>query len=120
MTKDYVKELLQNSLPYANCKSDVLEDVLQNEIKNGILIHTKRVNFSQNYIFISRSSMIFSPIAIALNSIAQIRYVGHNRGGIFIVQAVLKDGRRVEMAFNKLASYKFIAMINYYNISVKW
>lgn len=118
--KDYVKTLLHNSLPYANCQSDELEAVLENEIKDGILIHTKRVNFSQNYIFISRSRMVFSPIAIPLNRIAQIRYVGHNRGGIYIVQAELKDGRRVEMSFNNLASYKFIAMINYYNIPIKW
>lgn len=118
--KDYVKTLLHNSLPYANCKSDELEAVLENEIKDGILIHTKRVNFSQNYIFISRSRMVFSPIAIPLNSIAQIRYAGHNRGGIFIVQAVLKDGRIVEMSFNNLASDRFIAMINYFNIPVKW
>ncbi|MBQ1172198.1 MAG: hypothetical protein IIX48_06345 [Lachnospiraceae bacterium] len=118
--KDYVKTLIYNSLPYANCKSDELEAVLENEIKDGVLIHTKRVNFSQNYIFISRSRMVFSPIAIALNSIAQIRYAGHNRGGIYIVQAELKDGRRVEMSFNNLASYKFIAMINYYNIPIKW
>ena len=90
------------------------------KIKDGILIHTKRVNFSQNYIFISRSRMVFSPIAIPLNSIAQIRYAGHNRGGIFIVQAVLKDGRIVEMSFNNLASDRFIAMINYFNIPVKW
>lgn len=118
--KDYVKTLLRNSLPYANCKSDELEAVLGNEIKDGILIHTKRVNFSQNYIFISRSRMVFSPIAIPLNSIEQIRYAGHNRGGIFIVQAVLKDERIVEMSFSNLASNKFIAMINYFNIHIKW
>lgn len=61
--KDYVKTLLHNFLPYANCKSDELEAVLENEIK---------------------------------------------------------DGRRVEMSFNNLASYKFIAMINYCNIPIKW
>ena len=32
--KDYVKTLLHNSLPYANCKSDELEAVLENEIKD--------------------------------------------------------------------------------------
>ena len=64
--------------------------------------------------------MKFSPIAIELKNINQINYVGHNRGGIFIVEAVLKDGRKIEISFNRLPAYKFIAMINYLGISVNW
>lgn len=118
--KDYVKLLLVNSLPYVNVEKSVLESILENEIKDGILIHTKRVNFTQNYIFITKSRMKFSPIAIELKNIAQINYVGHNRGGIFIAEAVLKDGRKIEISFNRLPAYKFITMISYFGIQVKW
>lgn len=118
--QDYVKILLKNSLPYVSVEESILESILENEIKDGILIHTKRVNFTKNYIFIGKSRIKFSPIAIALKSIARINYVGHNRGGIFIVEAALKDGRKIEIVFNRLAAYKFIAMVNYFNIPVKW
>lgn len=75
--KDYVQELLRNSLSYSCVSKDVLVWKLEEDIKNGLLFRTKKVNFSEHYIFISKSEVFFSPIAIPLNKIKEIRYKGH-------------------------------------------
>lgn len=117
---DYVQQLLRNSLPYSDVAPDALRWNLVEDIKSGLVFHTRRVNFSTNYIFISKSEVAFSPIAIPLKNIAEIRYKGHLRGNIYVVNCILKDQREVKMVFSNIWPNQFIAMMKYYNICVVW
>ena len=117
---DYVQQLLRNSLPYSDVAPDALRWNLEEDIKNGLVFHTKRVNFSSNYIFISKSAVAFSPIAVPLKNIAEIRYKGHLRGNVYVVNCILKDQREVKMVFSNIWPNQFIAMMKYYNIRVVW
>ncbi len=118
--KDYVRELLKNSMPYTAYQEDVLVKRLEEDIRNGLLFHTRKVNFSHHYMFISNSAGSFSPIAILLTDIEEIRYDRHIKGGVFIVKCILKDKREVKVVFSNMMPREFIAMVKYFGIRVKW
>lgn len=118
--RDYIQELVKNSLQYADCLEEEFIRRLEEDIKDGLLFHTKKVNFSQHYMFISNSSFAFSPIAIALNDIEEVRYDRHIKGGVFIVKCLMKDKREIRVAFSNMVPAEFISMIRYFGIKVQW